>query len=211
MYRYEEPDAQGTTALGYVIYKGSKFSYREVQWNLETEKEANIVANAGGGRWDLEGLKKHFKDEDLVGWGIKPEELQRMKDEAKGIAKELNKSHEYTKKVESPVYEVTGEKPFLSECLDSLKADQLIAEIETTAGLSEEEKYLLKRAAYRHQKFNYAKLAELYAHSSKEVQDLMEKSALVIIDFEKAIELGYVKLHKEMQKVYQKEQATDEK
>ena len=39
------------------------------------------------------------------------------------------------------------------------------------------------------------KIADYYANSSKEMQELMEKSALVIIDFESAIQLGYVKLN----------------
>jgi hypothetical protein len=42
--------------------------------------------------------------------------------------------------------------------------------------------------------FNYKNVAEYYAHSEKEVQELMEDSALVIIDYNKAIELGFVKL-----------------
>ena len=45
-------------------------------------------------------------------------------------------------------------------------------------------------------------IADFYAHSNKEVQDLMEESALVIIDFDKAIENGYVKLSKELEKSY---------
>ena len=34
------------------------------------------------------------------------------------------------------------------------------------------------------------------------MQELMENSALVIIDFDKAIELGYVKLSKEISEQY---------
>ena len=42
--------------------------------------------------------------------------------------------------------------------------------------------------------FNYKNIAEYYAHASKEIQELMEKSALVIIDVDDAIANGYVKL-----------------
>ena len=42
--------------------------------------------------------------------------------------------------------------------------------------------------------FNYRNIAEYYAHADVDVQELMEDSALVIIDYNKAIELGYVKL-----------------
>ncbi len=56
--------------------------------------------------------------------------------------------------------------------------------------------------ARRHYVFNYEKIADYYAHSSKEMQQLMEKSALVIIDFEKAIQYGYVKLCDDIKKQY---------
>lgn len=68
-----------------------------------------------------------------------------------------------------------------------------------------EEKMFLMDAARRHNVFNYEKIADYYSHSSKEMQELMEESALVIIDFEKAIELGYVKLSKEIKKQYLEE------
>jgi hypothetical protein len=60
-------------------------------------------------------------------------------------------------------------------------------------------------AARRHNVFNYEKIADYYAHSSKEMQELMERSGLVIIDFEKAIQNGYVKLCDEIRKQYLEE------
>ena len=60
-------------------------------------------------------------------------------------------------------------------------------------------------AAYRHTGFNYERIADFYAHSSPEVQKLMDDSALVIIDFQRAIELGYVKLSEEISKLYDEE------
>ena len=39
-----------------------------------------------------------------------------------------------------------------------------------------------------------AKIADYYAHASKEMQELMEMSALVIVDFDKAYQNGYMKL-----------------
>ena len=62
----------------------------------------------------------------------------------------------------------------------------------------ESEKRFLIEAAKRHTVFNYSKIADYYAHSSKEMQDLIEHSALVIIDFEKAIQYGYIKLNDEI-------------
>lgn len=46
----------------------------------------------------------------------------------------------------------------------------------------------------RHLKFNYRNVAEYYAGATQAMQDLMERSALVIIDYEDAIANGYAKL-----------------
>ena len=47
--------------------------------------------------------------------------------------------------------------------------------------------------------------ADYYAHASKEMQELMEDSALVIIDFGKAIEKGYIRLSDEIRNEYTRE------
>jgi len=52
-------------------------------------------------------------------------------------------------------------------------------------------------AARRHTVLHYNKIADFYAHADAKLQALIEDSALVIIDFNKAIELGYVKLAEE--------------
>lgn len=54
----------------------------------------------------------------------------------------------------------------------------------------------------RHIVFSYSNIADYYAHSEKEIQNLFEESALVIIDFNKAIENGYVKLSKQIAELY---------
>ena len=80
----------------------------------------------------------------------------------------------------------------------------MIREIEKSS-IDYDEKTFLIDAARRHNVFHYEKIADYYAHSSKEMQNLMEKSALVIIDFEKAIQLGYVKLSEEIKNQYLQE------
>ena len=49
--------------------------------------------------------------------------------------------------------------------------------------------------------FNYRKVAEYYAAASEEMQNLMEKSALVIIDYNDAIMNGYTKLSDQIKKM----------
>jgi hypothetical protein len=60
-------------------------------------------------------------------------------------------------------------------------------------------------AARRHTVFNYEKIADYYANSSKDMQQFMERSGLVIIDFEKAIEYGYVKICEDIKNQYLEE------
>lgn len=110
----------------------------------------------------------------------------------------------YSSKIEAPIYEPKNIKPHILELCDKSKTNRLISEIEIS-NLPEEEKSFLIDAAKRHSIFNYEKIADYYAHSSKEMQHLMERSALVIIDFEKAIQYGYVKLCDEIRKQYLEE------
>jgi hypothetical protein len=99
----------------------------------------------------------------------------------------------YTSKIKGPQYEPKNKKPHVLELVDKSKFNRLKNEIQGS-NLSEEEKVFLTMAATRHLIFNYAKIADYYAHSNKNIQELMEKSALVIIDFDKAYQYGYMKL-----------------
>jgi hypothetical protein len=107
----------------------------------------------------------------------------------------------YSSKIEAPIYEPKNEKPHILELCDKSKTHRIINEIEKSS-LSNDEKFFLIDAARRHNVFNYEKIADYYAHSSKEMQTLMERSGLVIIDFDKAIEYGYIKLCDEIKKQY---------
>ena len=81
------------------------------------------------------------------------------------------------------------------------KYNNLVKEIKSKNLDSEIEKFLLYSAT-RHIVFDYQQIAEYYSHSDKEVQELMEKSGLVIIDFEDALENGFVKLQKNLLELY---------
>jgi len=115
----------------------------------------------------------------------------------------------YTDKIETPIYEPKGEKPIITELIDLNKYKSLCNEIEKS-NLSKDEKEFLLLAASRHIVFNYEKIANFYAHSAKTSQELFENSALVIIDFNKAVENGFVKLSKEMNESYISNQEDDD-
>lgn len=113
---------------------------------------------------------------------------------------EQNES-EYSAKIEPPIYEITGDKPELADLLNSKKAKKLISKINEAKIKDNEIKSFLIVAAQRHNIFSYSNIAEYYAHSCKEVQELMEESALIIIDYKKAIENGFTRLAKRFAKI----------
>lgn len=110
----------------------------------------------------------------------------------------------YTTKVGTPIYEPKNRKPHILELVDTCKTNRLIRKIEASSINDDEKKFLIE-AAHRHSVFNYSAIADYYSHSSKEVQELMEESALVIIDFAKAIENGFVQLNTQMMQLYERE------
>lgn len=113
---------------------------------------------------------------------------------------ELKVDDKYTSKMNIPQYTPKGVKPELGELFDKTKYSELCKAINKSS-LSEEEKQFLRLAASRHIVFNYAKIADYYAHSDKDMQKLMEQSALVIIDIDDAIAGGYVRLSKNIEAI----------
>ena len=106
----------------------------------------------------------------------------------------------YSRAISIPQYEVKGDRPFIEELYSNEKVIKLLDHIKKS-GVSESEKKFLTIAAYRHYVFNYSRIAEYYASASKEMQELMEESALVIIDIDDAIKNGYVKYSKRIQQI----------
>ena len=118
----------------------------------------------------------------------------------KMVEEEKEVDEKYAKKVKIPQYIPSKLKPSLSDLCYDHKTNKLIGEIKNSNVTDEEKEFLIK-AAQRHLVFNYGKIADYYAHSNKEMQELMEKSALVIIDIDDAIANGYVKLSKNIKKI----------
>lgn len=65
-----EPDEQGTVALGYVIWEGNRYNYRQVRWTPDQCSMGNIIANKAGGDWDWDLLANQFEINDLLDWGF---------------------------------------------------------------------------------------------------------------------------------------------
>ena len=115
-----------------------------------------------------------------------------------------SEEEKYSTKIDAPVYLPSHDKPHILTLCDSTKTMRLIEKINETA-LPENEKAFLRAAAWRHAVFHYERIADYYAHSAPEMQQMMEESALVIIDFDAAIERGFVKLCKNIEKQFMEE------
>jgi len=116
---------------------------------------------------------------------------------AEAVTRQREVGGDYTTKVMVPQYEIKGDKPALSDLVDDSKAESLREQIRE-ADCSDEVKDFLLLAANRHTVFHYRHIAEFYAHQPKEIQELFEASALVILDPEDAIALGFAKFSERM-------------
>lgn len=157
--------------------------------------------------WDEDVLGAELKALSLGGFNI---ELTGFKvDELNEILGGLNGDEtKYSQKIEAPVYTPKGEKPNVNDLVDATRHAKLIQDI-ASANLPTEVSDFLKAAASRHLVFNYEKIAEFYCHADKQTQLLMEDSALVIIDFQKAMQLGYAQVKEELLQAMESEQGGD--
>jgi hypothetical protein len=161
----------------------------------EREKLTVYLHKGATGDWDFE-LLANFDMNELLEWGFDAEEFATLSEST-----DQNSENNYSRKIETPIYEPSGEKPEINILFDDTKTNELKAEI-SLSDLTDDVKKFLMVAADRHTVFNFKKIADYYAHSDKKTQDLMEKSALVIIDFDKAIEYGFVELTENIRKQY---------
>lgn len=143
-------------------------SYDEAELLALLTTDEDVLALSGYGKDDLAALRATLNPE--------------------------NPENPYTRKADPIHYEPTMEEPPpASSLVDRSKTNSLVAAIVDTPELPPEVRDFLIAGAQRHLVFNYAQIAEFYAHATAEVQALMEASALVIVDFQDAIQHGYVR------------------
>ena len=170
----------------------------------EAQKKAYIIAdnqlpqNAG---WDFEKLKLEIDtlsemDFDIDLLGFDDDFLSELIN-IDNVNGSEEKENEYNQNIEAPTYEPKNEKPETVDLVGYEYHDKLIEKIKKS-GVSQAEKAFLLSAAERHSVFNFSAIADYYAHSNGEMQSLMEDSALVIIDYNKALENGFVNISKEL-------------
>ncbi len=151
------------------------------QLTEKQQREFIIKDNVGFGEWDWDDLANEFEAEKLKEWGLDLPVTDENVDET------------YTTKIESPIYKPTGKKPILSELYNLKNYNQLIKQIKLEKHEPKIQEFL-EFAATRFIEFNYKNIAEYYSHSDKKIKNIIEDLAMVIVDYDKAIENGFVKL-----------------
>lgn len=176
---------------------------RVSSYRLSDRQRRKLVADLhikATGQWNWDVLAGW--GDDLKDWGFDKNTLKEWNNDANNLKEMLAASDgdgeqdgdNYSRKIEPPEYMITGVKPVLGQLFDKSKTEKLIRDIDAAPGIPDDEKDFLRIAAQRHTVLNFKMIAEYYAHAAPELQALMEDSALVIIDFQKAISLGFVEL-----------------
>ena len=132
------------------------------------------------------------------------------REEESALPPPQNAGNTYTHRIVTPVYEITGDCPKTEELVDRTRAESLLEEIDRTPGLPDAVRDFLRIAAMRHYVLHFDRIAEFYAHAVPPVQRLMENSCLVIIDYDRAIELGYVQMARALADEYDREYPEEE-
>jgi len=173
----------------------------------DAQRRAYVIADnriALSSGWDSELLANelsdlHADDFDMALLGFDADELSTLLglDTPTPSGTGEGGESQYTNKITAPTYEPKGERPPISDLSDKTKTNELCSEIEK-AELPDEVRGFLLTAAQRHTVFNFRNIAEFYCHASADVQHLMERSGLIIIDMDKAIANGFVTMTDEL-------------
>lgn len=179
----------------------AEYVRRLSDYTPEEVREFLLQDNIQRGEWDVAKLLEQYSPDELKGMGGGLDELI-----AEAEDRSAEEGFEYSSKIEAPQYNVTGENPSLDELYDTEKSDELTREIDA-ADIPKDVKRFLRFAAYRHVVFDFRNIAEYYAHADAKVQRLMERSALVIIDFEDAIRNGFVIVSERMSALRERDES----
>lgn len=148
--------------------------------------------------WDFETLEEELARLDVEGIDMSDLNFEFNLDMGDTPTNETDGF--YTNAVNLPQYEPEGDCPDIDEMVDVEKYKELCEKI-NEADIDEETRQFLLLAAARHIGFNYKVIANFYAHQEKAVQELMEDSALVIIDINDAIRNGYAELSERLDEI----------
>lgn len=183
----EAAKSLGWDRIAVTVYPGTEEEARA--YSIADNRTAELA------EWDRTMLLSTIEDlsaelRPFTGFTLEEAE-EETKPEGDEKAEKVSK---YTAAVNVPQYQPTGERPATTSLLDRTRTRSLQNRIQATPGLPDDVREFLLYAAERHTVFDYRLIAEFYAQADAQTQQLMEDSALVIIDVEDAIRLGYVKM-----------------
>jgi hypothetical protein len=181
----------------------------------DAQRRAYIIADNQltlAGDWDEEMMRIELGDIDASGFdldliGFDADELSGLMGGFDGNSDVAAQDETYSRKIVAPIYEPKGDKPPVNTLFDDSKSRELVAAIDAEQDLPADVAEFLRHAAQRHTVFHFARIAEFYAHAPPHLQSLMEDSALVIIDFQKAIEGGFVHMTERLGEIADFEEA----
>ena len=204
-------DKNKVILAGHTRYKASKkLGLKEVPCIIAKSlseiqgKEFRLVDNRAGefAQWDSELLRQELDDianEDLSQF-FEFDDLTALLIDGEGEGS-ITDDTTYTQKVEIPIYTPDTTRETTEESLvDTEYFDELMKEIDD-ADIPEKAKDFLRLSAYRHLRFDYTAIADYYAKADEKVQNLMERSGLVIIDYDKALEYGFVEFSDSLKEI----------
>lgn len=170
---------------------------------------AEVLSSIDDELGSLSGTGYDLSDLELIEAGLRDDQLGELdSDDDEGPSAE-DVVAAYSRKVNAPHYEPNGDNPSPGELVDTSKTEQLQADIRA-ADLPDDVQDFMLAAAHRHTVFRYDRIAEFYAHADPKLQQLMEASALVIVDFEDAIRHGYVKLTEKLSDLLDADRTDDD-
>lgn len=204
-------DENHEKALNLALNKISgEWDYSKLESILDDLQKIHFKMDLTGFDINLSNLSEEINTNTSLNQILNPDKQQESTQsseenitspEAQSPSQDNNQnSNQYIQTLNIPQYTIKGETPSLNELYNLEYVETLTAHIEQ-ANITEEQKKFLKYAAYRHILFNYENIAEYYAHQNKEMQQLIEESCLVIIDFNDALKNGYIQMNKQLKQL----------
>lgn len=149
------------------------------------QKQFIIKDNLESGQWDWDKLGNEWDKEQLENWGMILEK------------KEEEFDPDYSQKLGEIIYEPKETK---HKIFDLYEKDTRFDEDIKKIG-NEQLREMLQLRAANFCKFNFSKIADFYAYqATPDEQKIIERLALVLLDRDKLIELGFSTIIKDAQK-----------
>ena len=188
-------DREGVIVVGHVRYEAAKHlglasaPVHVADFTPEEAKLYRLIDNrtANLSSWNMLKLDVELKDvQEAIKNGL------RIDLSLFGFDDGIKKIKQYSLDTTKIFYEPRGPKPKISELYDATEAEKLLEEVRKVE--DEELRRFLEYSAIRFVCWRFDRIAEYYAHSDDNVKAIFRRLALVIVDFDEALERGWVKL-----------------